>query len=103
MRLPVFAIVFAVIGMTAAAAQAQVMKESDCQLQYLRNVHSKQAVDLINGACNFLSTWSASMELSRNERLYNECLLNNLPGAANDHAAALLAQACRKQNSFSLQ
>lgn len=91
------------LGAIPTTAQAQVMKESDCQLQYLRNVHSNQAVNLINGACNFLSTWSASMELSRNERLYNECLLKNLPGVANDHAAALVSQACRKQNSFSLQ
>ncbi len=96
-------IVVGILGTASATLHAQVMKESDCQLQYLKNVQSNHAVNLINSACNFLSGWSASMELSRNERLYNECLLRELSGVQNDQAAALVQQACRKRNSFSLE
>lgn len=75
------------------------MNESACQLQYLKGVQSNLAVSLIKGACNFLSLMSASMELNRRERLYNECLLRELSGVLNDQAAELVSQACRRQTS----
>lgn len=84
---------------TAMTAKAQVMDESECQLRYLRGTQSGLAISQINAACNFLSTWSSSFELNRQERAYNECLLRELVGVQNDQAAALVAQACRRQAS----
>jgi hypothetical protein len=79
----------------SSGTHAQVMNESACRLQYLTGVQSTAAVLLIDQACNFLSTQSASMDLNRRDRLYNECLLRRLAGVQNDHAANLIAQACR--------
>lgn len=81
-----------------SATHAQVLNETECRLEYLKGVQSNVAVGMINGACNFLSTWSASMELNRRERLYNECLLKNLQGVMNNHAAVLVASACRRKS-----
>lgn len=94
MRTSAVVLALAIVA-TSAGGQAQVMDENACRLQYLRGVQSNVAVTLISQACNFLASWSASMELNRGERIYNECLLRNLAGAQNDQAAILMAQACR--------
>ena len=103
MRLPIFAVLLGFMGAMPTSAYSQVMNESDCQLEYLKGVQSTLAVNLIYGACRHLSNWSSTMELGRNERLYNECLLTKLQGVLNDQAATWVAQACRKKNSFTLQ
>ena len=87
------------LAAVASGAKAQVMDENACRLRYLPGVQSTLAVTLISDACNFLSTQSASMELNRRDRLYNECLLRSLAGAQNDQAANLIAQACRNSSS----
>lgn len=71
--------------------------QADCELKHLKHIRSSAAVALVRSACNFLSGWSATMELEKVERRYNECLLDELPGVLNDQAALLISQACRRK------
>ena len=71
--------------------------ETECRLKYLRNTKSEAARSYVSKSCNFMSLPSAGSGLSRDEKVFHDCVLEVMPGTEDDRNAVQLANACRER------
>lgn len=71
--------------------------EAECRLKYIRKTKSEVARSYIIKSCNFLSLGTAGSVLSRDERVFHDCVLEVMSGTEDDRNAVQLANACRER------
>jgi hypothetical protein len=73
----------------------QPQREAQCLLEHSRKTNSPAARRAIAQACNFVSLSTSSLNMHKQERAYNECLLSNLGGIEDDENARDVIRSCR--------
>jgi hypothetical protein len=68
-------------------------RQAQCELGAIGTTRSRLAIDWIRTACNRLAIDTGP--LNERNRLFYNCLLNNLSGVQNDAAADRIISACR--------
>jgi hypothetical protein len=81
---------------TTAPTHAQFdaqQRQAQCELSAIGSTRARLAIDWIRTACNRLAIDTGALH-ERNRLFYN-CLLNNLSGVQHDAAADRIISACR--------
>ena len=84
-------------GVAQLRGDAAPQIETECRLKYLRNTKSEAARSYVSKSCNFMSLPSAGSGLSRDEKIFHDCVLEVMPGTEDDRNAVQLANACRER------